>query len=190
MPVRLWNGEAYPRARLDRGAAFGVVSDDPFAEPPAFLPRVSHHPWLIATTAVAARQRSLAFGPFAGAALVKHFGYRATADNSVNTHCALRVTPTDTKDDVEEVRGTAIEGRLLTFGRQTGAVVATPYDQGYEFFTTNASAEKLQEELVIPVLDERFFLLITLVANGASSAMTGLLVVWSGIPAARLGEFL
>ena len=52
MPVRLWNGEAYPRARLDRGAAEGADEDDPFAEPPPFIPQIIHCPFIVQLAAL------------------------------------------------------------------------------------------------------------------------------------------
>jgi len=186
----LWGRlDPYPRARLDRVVAGGPDPENPFAEAVGVVPRVNHHPFLIAVTAVANRQRTIVFGPFIGAALIRDLQFGFTAGQSIDAHLGVRISPDQSKDGVEEARGVDVPGRLVTFGRQTGGTVGTPYDQGFELFTLTANPRNIVPPVMIPVRDERFFVKITLVAVAASTAGSGLLTVFDAIPQDRLADF-
>ena len=100
------------------------------------------------------------------------------------------MTPTSVKDGVEEARGTLIEGRLLTFGRQSGVTVLTPYNQGYEGLLASNQPARGAEEFRLGIPDSRFFVLITLTSPVLGTLAAGLLIVWDAIPPDELTEWL
>lgn len=69
MAVRLWNGEAYPRARLDR-RELALEGEDPFAEVARAIPRARLWPFHINEVTVG--QRATVVSPrFVGPAILK-----------------------------------------------------------------------------------------------------------------------
>ncbi len=189
MPVRLWNGNAYPRPRLDRARGVAAGLDDPFAEPPPFIPQIAHRGFHILLDAVGNRQRTLAFGPFAGNGVLRALAGFPDSGGSFENYLGVRVSLDNSKDGVAEPAGTAIPGELITLTRETGIAPSIVADEGFPTRGAN-NFQNLYPDLRHAILLDRFFIKITWANVVGSTRFMGYFTLYYGIPAEFLGDFL